>query len=155
METQQFDTQWQQLKDKARQRWNRLTKEDIDAVNGRQDELEKKIQERHGVSADEARKQVAQFVQQNGSSGQGGRQGQGNEQGGGNQQNQQQGGQRPGGQQMGQGGEQKGGQGGQRPGQQSGQMGQGGQTGQSGQTGGRQKEAGSSQRREDGTSGGE
>jgi CsbD-like len=36
--------------------WGRLTDDDLDVINGRQDQLEGKIQERYGLAKDQAKK---------------------------------------------------------------------------------------------------
>jgi uncharacterized protein YjbJ (UPF0337 family) len=38
--------------------WGRLTDDDLDVINGRQDQLEGKIQERYGLAKDQAKKDV-------------------------------------------------------------------------------------------------
>jgi uncharacterized protein YjbJ (UPF0337 family) len=40
--------QWKQLKGEVRQRWNKLTDDDVDAVGGTIEKLEGKLQERYG-----------------------------------------------------------------------------------------------------------
>jgi len=44
---------------KAKENWGKLTNDDLDVVAGRRDQLAGKIQERYGVSKDEAEKQLA------------------------------------------------------------------------------------------------
>src|SRR5687768_6268317 len=50
--------QWKQLKGKAREKWGKLTDDDLDRVQGRREQLVGMIQERYGVARDEAERQV-------------------------------------------------------------------------------------------------
>jgi uncharacterized protein YjbJ (UPF0337 family) len=52
---------WKQLKGKAKERWGKLTNDDLDVVEGRADQLAGKIQERYGKSKEEADKEVKEF----------------------------------------------------------------------------------------------
>jgi uncharacterized protein YjbJ (UPF0337 family) len=49
---------WKQFKGRAKEKWGRLTDDDLDVINGRQDQLEGKIQERYGLAKDQAKKDV-------------------------------------------------------------------------------------------------
>jgi uncharacterized protein YjbJ (UPF0337 family) len=50
--------QWKQLKGKAREKWGKLTDDDLDQIEGRREQLVGRIQERYGVARDEAERQV-------------------------------------------------------------------------------------------------
>jgi len=50
--------QWTQLKGKVREKWGKLTDDDLDQIQGRSEQLVGKIQERYGVARDEARRQL-------------------------------------------------------------------------------------------------
>ena len=52
---------WKQLKGKARERWGKLTDDDLDVIAGRRDQLCGKVQEAYGVSKDEAERQIREF----------------------------------------------------------------------------------------------
>ena len=54
--------QWSQLKGVARQKWGKLTNDDLDQVQGRTEQLVGKIQERYGIARDEAKKQVDEWA---------------------------------------------------------------------------------------------
>jgi uncharacterized protein YjbJ (UPF0337 family) len=45
-------------KGRAKEKWGRLTDDDLDVINGRQEQLEGKIQERYGLAKDQAKKDV-------------------------------------------------------------------------------------------------
>lgn len=49
---------WKQLKGKVQQQWGKLTDDDYDVIAGRSTELAGRIQERYGISREEAEKQV-------------------------------------------------------------------------------------------------
>lgn len=49
---------WKQIKGKAKVQWGKLTDDDLDIVAGKRQELAGRIQERYGVTKDEAEKQV-------------------------------------------------------------------------------------------------
>jgi uncharacterized protein YjbJ (UPF0337 family) len=49
---------WKQVKGKVKEKWSKLTDDDLTAINGRRDQLEGKIQERYGYAKDQARKEV-------------------------------------------------------------------------------------------------
>jgi uncharacterized protein YjbJ (UPF0337 family) len=40
---------WKQFEGQAKERWGRLTDDDFDVINGRQEQFEGKIQERYAV----------------------------------------------------------------------------------------------------------
>ncbi|MGJ7494251.1 CsbD family protein [Variovorax sp. RT4R15] len=52
---------WKQLKGKVKEQWGKLTDDDFDVIAGKRDQLLGRIQERHGISKDEAEKQVADW----------------------------------------------------------------------------------------------
>jgi uncharacterized protein YjbJ (UPF0337 family) len=49
---------WKQLKGKVKEQWGKLTDDDFDVIAGKRDQLLGRIQERHGISREEAEKQV-------------------------------------------------------------------------------------------------
>ena len=49
---------WKQLKGKVQHQWGKLTDDDYDVIAGRSTELAGRIQERYGVTREEAEKQV-------------------------------------------------------------------------------------------------
>lgn len=49
---------WNQLQGQAKIRWAKLTDDDLLAVEGNKDELVGKIQERYGITKEEAERQV-------------------------------------------------------------------------------------------------
>jgi uncharacterized protein YjbJ (UPF0337 family) len=57
---------WKQLKGKAKEQWGKLTDDDFDVIAGKRDQLLGRIQERHGISRDEAEKQVSDWERREG-----------------------------------------------------------------------------------------
>ena len=49
--------QWTQLKGHVREKWGKLTNDDIDVIQGNAEKLVGKIRERYGVERDEAQRQ--------------------------------------------------------------------------------------------------
>jgi uncharacterized protein YjbJ (UPF0337 family) len=49
---------WKQVKGKVKEKWGKLTDDDLTAINGRRDQLEGKIQERYGIAKDQAKKEL-------------------------------------------------------------------------------------------------
>lgn len=49
---------WKQFKGNAKQAWGKLTDDDLMQIEGDQDELVGKIQERYGLAKDQVRKDV-------------------------------------------------------------------------------------------------
>jgi uncharacterized protein YjbJ (UPF0337 family) len=58
MDWNRIEGNWKQFKGRAKEKWGRLTDDDLDVVNGRQEQLEGKIQERYGLAKDQAKKDV-------------------------------------------------------------------------------------------------
>jgi uncharacterized protein YjbJ (UPF0337 family) len=57
----QVKGQWKQLKGKALEQWGKLTDDDLDVIDGKREQLAGRIQERYGVTREEAEKQVEQW----------------------------------------------------------------------------------------------
>lgn len=53
--------QWKQLSGKLKEKWGKLTDDDLKVAEGNRDYLAGKIQERYGIAKDEAAKQVEAF----------------------------------------------------------------------------------------------
>jgi len=59
----QIEGKWKQLTGSARERWDKLTDDDIQTLTGRKDQLVGKIQERYGIAKSEAEKQADAWSQ--------------------------------------------------------------------------------------------
>ncbi len=65
MNKDRFEGNWLQFKGKVKEQWGKLTDDDLDIIAGKRDQLLGKIQERHGITKDEAEKQVSDFHHKN------------------------------------------------------------------------------------------
>lgn len=61
MNRDRFEGNWKQLKGKVKERWGKLTDDDLDVIEGRRDQLVGTIQERYGIMEDEARDEVREW----------------------------------------------------------------------------------------------
>jgi uncharacterized protein YjbJ (UPF0337 family) len=53
---------WKQVKGKVREKWGKLTHDDLDVIAGKRDQLVGRLQERYGYARDEAERQADAFV---------------------------------------------------------------------------------------------
>ncbi len=53
---------WKQIAGGVRQQWGKLTDDDIAQVNGEREKLAGKIQERYGISQQEANRQIDEWA---------------------------------------------------------------------------------------------
>ena len=58
MDWNRIEGNWKQFKGNVKEKWGKLTDDDINVINGRRDQLEGKIQERYGFEKNQARKDV-------------------------------------------------------------------------------------------------
>ncbi len=49
---------WKQIKGKVKEKWGKLTDDELDKIAGKRDQLEGQIQQRYGIAKDQARKDV-------------------------------------------------------------------------------------------------
>lgn len=49
---------WKQLKGKIKEQWGKLTDDDLNVIEGKRDQIIGKIQEKYGVTKQEAEKQL-------------------------------------------------------------------------------------------------
>lgn len=61
-----FKEQWKQLRGEVRQRWNKLTDDDLDVVDGKLEELEGKLQERYGWEKERSKQELDTWVRDRG-----------------------------------------------------------------------------------------
>jgi uncharacterized protein YjbJ (UPF0337 family) len=52
---------WKHFKAHVKQKWGKLTDEDLEAIAGRREELSGKLQETYGITKDQAEVQVKAF----------------------------------------------------------------------------------------------
>ena len=56
--------QWMQLKGRARERWGKLTDDDLDQAQGVIEQLVGRIQERYGIARDQAKREVDAWLKE-------------------------------------------------------------------------------------------
>ena len=57
---------WKEFKGKVKEKWGKLTDDDLAIVNGRREQLEGRIQDRYGYSRDQVRKEVDDWLRMTG-----------------------------------------------------------------------------------------
>lgn len=58
MNSDQFEGKWKQLKGSVKQQWGKLTDDDVTTLTGKKDELVGKLQERYGITREQATKEA-------------------------------------------------------------------------------------------------
>jgi uncharacterized protein YjbJ (UPF0337 family) len=61
MNSDQLQGKWKQVKGSVKERWGKLTDDDLDVINGKHDQLIGKIQEKYGIAREAAQKQVDEW----------------------------------------------------------------------------------------------
>jgi uncharacterized protein YjbJ (UPF0337 family) len=59
----QLEGKWKQSKGKVREKWGKLTDDDLDVIAGKRDQLIGRLQERYGLAKEEAARQADAFVE--------------------------------------------------------------------------------------------
>jgi uncharacterized protein YjbJ (UPF0337 family) len=57
----QIEGKWKKVKGQAKQKWGKLTDDELDVVAGKRDQLVGKVQERYGIAHEQAEQQVQEF----------------------------------------------------------------------------------------------
>jgi uncharacterized protein YjbJ (UPF0337 family) len=58
----QVEGKWKQTKGRFREKWGKLTDDDLTVIAGKRDQLVGRVQERYGIVREEAERQVDGFV---------------------------------------------------------------------------------------------
>ena len=58
MNEDRIEGNWLEFKGKVKEQWGKLTDDDMDVIAGKRDQLLGKIQQRHGLTKEEADKQL-------------------------------------------------------------------------------------------------
>ena len=61
-----FKGQWKQLKGDIKMRWNKLTDDDLEAVDGAMEKLEGKLQERYGWAKEQTQREIESWGRERG-----------------------------------------------------------------------------------------
>ncbi len=54
----EIEGKWKQMKGSIREKWGKLTDDDLEAIGGKKDQFIGKLQERYGMSRDQAEKDL-------------------------------------------------------------------------------------------------
>jgi uncharacterized protein YjbJ (UPF0337 family) len=57
----QVQGNWKQFKGKVREKWGKLSDDDLEVIGGKKDQLVGKLQERYGYAKAQAEKELDQF----------------------------------------------------------------------------------------------
>jgi uncharacterized protein YjbJ (UPF0337 family) len=61
MDWNRVEGNWKQFKGSAKEKWGKLTDDDLDVIEGRREQLEGKLQQRYGFAKDQVRKDVDEW----------------------------------------------------------------------------------------------
>lgn len=64
MNVDQLEGSWEQVKGQVKEKWGKLTHDDLMAVHGKKDQLLGKIRERYGYSAEQANRELTSFMKE-------------------------------------------------------------------------------------------
>jgi uncharacterized protein YjbJ (UPF0337 family) len=59
----QVEGKWNELKGAVKEKWGRLTDDDLDVIAGKRDKLVGKLQQRYGITKEEAEKQTDRWAE--------------------------------------------------------------------------------------------
>ena len=62
MDWQQIEENWARFKQAIREKWGKLTEDDLEAIAGRRKRLEEMLHKRYGFAADHVRKEVDDWL---------------------------------------------------------------------------------------------
>ena len=66
MNSDQLQGKWKEMKGSVKERWGKLTDDDISTVNGQTDQLVGRIQQRYGLAKEDAHRQVDEWIRSHG-----------------------------------------------------------------------------------------
>ena len=64
----QVEGKWKQFSGSIKERWGKLTDDDLTTIGGKKDQLVGRIQERYGISREEAHRQLDDYLNTQGTS---------------------------------------------------------------------------------------
>ena len=65
MNQDRMEGNWLQFKGKVKEQWGKLTDDDLDVIAGKRDQLLGKIQQRHGLTQEQAEQEVHAWIRNN------------------------------------------------------------------------------------------
>lgn len=54
--------QWKQMKGSVKEKWGKLTDDDLNQINGQRDQFVGKLQERYGIAKEEAQRRADEWL---------------------------------------------------------------------------------------------
>ena len=57
----QIEGNWKQFKGTIKERWGKLTDDDLEVIRGKRDQFVGKLQELYGITKEEAQRQIQEF----------------------------------------------------------------------------------------------
>ncbi len=61
MNKEQFQGQWNELKGKIKQKWGKLTDDDLTQINGKREQLLGKLQQKYGLAKEKAEEEFTRW----------------------------------------------------------------------------------------------
>lgn len=61
----QIEGDWKQFKGKVKEKWGKLTDDDLDVIKGKKDQLSGTLQKKYGIAKEEAENQLTDFEKAN------------------------------------------------------------------------------------------
>ena len=58
----QVQGKWKQMKGSVKERWGKLTDDDLDTIAGKREQLAGKIQERYGLTKEDAHREIDEWI---------------------------------------------------------------------------------------------
>ena len=58
----QIEGKWKQYSGRAKEKWGKLTDDDLQQIAGQRDQLVGKLQERYGIAKDQVEDQIDEFI---------------------------------------------------------------------------------------------
>lgn len=62
MNQDRIEGNWKQLTGKVKERWGKLTDDELKVIDGRRDQLEGSLQEKYGMDKEKAKKEISDFI---------------------------------------------------------------------------------------------
>ena len=62
MDWNRIEGNWKQFKGAAKEKWGKLTDDDLDVIAGKRQKLAGRIQERYGIAKDQAEREIDEWL---------------------------------------------------------------------------------------------
>jgi uncharacterized protein YjbJ (UPF0337 family) len=64
MNLDQFEGKWEQVKGQVKEKWGKLTNDDMTIIHGKKDQMLGKLRERYGYTASQANSELGSFMKE-------------------------------------------------------------------------------------------